>query len=151
MREVIAFGRPHAGAADIEAAARAAEAHDFIARLPEGYDTRVGERGVRLSGGQKQRISIARALLKDAPILVLDEATSAVDVATEAALQATFDRLLAGRTSVIIAHRLSTIRSADRILVLERGGIIESGSHAELLSLGGAYSSFISRQTGAAA
>jgi len=151
VREVIAFGRPHAGPADIEAAARAAEAHEFIASLPEGYETRVGERGVRLSGGQKQRISIARALLKDAPILVLDEATSAVDVATEAALQATFDRLLAGRTSVIIAHRLSTIRSADRILVLDRGSIIESGSHAELLALNGAYSSFISRQTGAAA
>ncbi len=151
VREVIALGRGNATPPEIEAAARAAEAHDFILQLPDGYDTRVGERGVRLSGGQKQRLSIARALLKDAPILVLDEATSAVDVATEAALQGTLDRMMEGRTCIIIAHRLSTVRHADRILVLDRGRIVESGSHEDLMQQNGYYRKLVSRQRDEAA
>jgi ABC-type multidrug transport system fused ATPase/permease subunit len=151
VREVIALGRGSATPPEIEAAARAAEAHDFILQLPDGYDTRVGERGVRLSGGQKQRLSIARALLKDAPILVLDEATSAVDVATEAALQGTLDRMMEGRTCIIIAHRLSTVRHPDRILVLDRGRIVESGSHEDLMRQNGYYRKLVSRQRDEAA
>lgn len=132
----------------IEAAARAAEAHDFISALPQGYDTPVGERGLKLSGGQRQRLALARAILKDPPILILDEATSAVDNETEAAIQRSLDRVVVGRSSLIIAHRLSTIRHAHRIHVMEAGRIVESGSHDELVELDGTYASLWRLQTG---
>lgn len=135
----IAYGRPEATRAEIEAAARAANAHAFIERLPDGYDTLVGERGATLSGGERQRLSIARALIKDAPILILDEPTSALDAETEQLLLEALERLIAGRTTLIIAHRMSTIRRADRILVLRDGVIVETGSHAELLAADGFY------------
>jgi ATP-binding cassette subfamily B protein/subfamily B ATP-binding cassette protein MsbA len=122
------------------AAARAANCHDFIDRLPEKYDARVGERGVKLSVGEKQRVSIARALLKNAPILILDEATASVDTATEKLIQEALERLMANRTSFVIAHRLSTIRKADQILVLRQGQIVERGTHEELLAAEGLYS-----------
>jgi len=125
--------------ADIEAAAAQAAAHDFILELPNGYDTRVGEAGLRLSGGQRQRIAIARAFLKNAPILLLDEATSALDTESEAQVQAALERLMAGRTTILIAHRLSTVRGADRIYVIDRGRIVETGAHAQLVRLGGLY------------
>jgi len=133
VRENILFGRPGASEAEMVAAAQAANAHEFIVDLPEGYDTLIGERGVKLSGGQKQRISIARAILKDAPILILDEATSSVDTETELLIQQALERLMQGRTTIIIAHRLSTIRSADQIVVLEDKGIREIGTHEELM------------------
>ena len=133
------FGKPGATAGELEAAARAANAHEFIARLPQGYDTVVGERGIRLSGGQRQRIAIARALLRDAPILILDEALSAVDAENEAVIQKALDRLMQGRTTLIFAHRLSSVIGADRILVLDRGAIVETGDHASLMRAGGAY------------
>jgi len=139
VRNNIAFGGRAFTDAQLEAAARAANAHDFIAALPQGYDTPLGERGARLSGGQRQRLAIARALLLDPPILILDEATSALDVESERLVQEAIDRLLAGRTVFVIAHRLSTIQHADRILVLERGALVESGTHAELLGRGGTY------------
>ncbi len=139
VRNNIAFGGRAFTDAQLEAAARAANAHDFIAALPQGYDTPLGERGARLSGGQRQRLAIARALLLDPPILILDEATSALDVESERLVQEAIDRLLAGRTVFVIAHRLSTIQHADRILVLERGALVESGTHAELLARGGTY------------
>ena len=139
VRNNIAFGGRAFTDAQLEAAARAANAHDFIAALPQGYDTPLGERGARLSGGQRQRLAIARALLLDPPILILDEATSALDVESERLVQEAIDRLLAGRTVFVIAHRLSTIQHADRILVLERGALVEMGTHAELLALGGTY------------
>ena len=135
----IAYARAGASQSAIEAAARAAAAHEFIAALPNGYDTRVGEAGVRLSGGQRQRIAIARAFLKDAPILLLDEATSALDAESEAQIQAALARLMAGRTTLIIAHRLSTVRGADRIYVLEAGRVVETGRHADLILAGGLY------------
>ena len=140
------MGRPDATPAELEAAARAANAHGFIAALPLGYQTVVGERGVRLSGGQRQRIAIARALLRDAPILVLDEALSAVDAENEAAIQEALDRLMAGRTTLVFAHRLSSVVGADRILVLAGGRVVESGTHAELLARGGAYHELMSAQ-----
>jgi subfamily B ATP-binding cassette protein MsbA len=139
VRNNIAFGGRSYTDAQVEAAARAANAHDFIRELPQGYDTPLGERGARLSGGQRQRLAIARALLLDPPILILDEATSALDVESERLVQEAIDRLLAGRTVFVIAHRLSTIQHADRILVLERGALVESGTHAELLLHGGTY------------
>ncbi|MDT8341277.1 MAG: ABC transporter ATP-binding protein [Longimicrobiales bacterium] len=139
VRANIAYGRPGATPAEVEAAARAAHAHAFISALPEGYDTVVGERGARLSGGERQRLAIARALLRDPPILVLDEATSALDAESERLVQEALDALLAGRTVFVIAHRLSTIRRADQILVLDGGRVVERGRHGELLDRGGAY------------
>ncbi len=139
IRENILYGRLAATEDELIAAAKAANCHDFIIRLPEGYDARVGERGVKLSVGEKQRVSVARALLKDAPILILDEATASVDTVTEKLIQEALERLMANRTSFVIAHRLSTIRAAHQILVLRRGEIIERGTHEELLALNGLY------------
>jgi ATP-binding cassette subfamily B protein len=140
ISENIAYGRPDASAEEIISVARRARAHDFIARLPKGYDTLVGERGVKLSGGERQRVAIARAMLTDAPILVLDEATSSLDMETEKLVQAAADALMAGRTTIVIAHRLSTIRDADRILVFQDGRVIEEGRHGDLVLQGGVYS-----------
>jgi len=140
VRENILYGKLDATEPELLAAARAANCHDFISQLPEGYDTRVGERGVKLSVGEKQRVSIARALLKNAPILILDEATASVDTGTERLIQEALERLVTGRTSFVIAHRLSTIRDADQILVLRHGEIIERGTHDELLDANGLYS-----------
>jgi len=143
----IAYGTPQATAAQIEAAARAANAHDFIGTLPKGYETMIGERGQRISGGQRQRIAIARALLKNAPILVLDEATSALDSESELLVQEALANLMLNRTSFVIAHRLATIRRADAIIVLERGRVVEVGSHDELLARpGSAYASLYQMQ-----
>jgi subfamily B ATP-binding cassette protein MsbA len=144
----IAYGRPGADRADVEAAARAADAHDFITRLPEGYDTKIGEKGITLSGGQRQRLAIARALLKDAPVLVLDEATSALDTKSEAEVQNALERLMKDRTVLVIAHRLSTVRNANRIVVLAGGQTVESGTHEELLALGGEYARMTAIQGG---
>ena len=135
----IAYGRQSATEDEIVAAARAAQAHDFITALPEGYWTRIGEHGVKLSGGQRQRIAIARAMLKNAPILLLDEATSALDTESERLVQAALKDLMRGRTTLLIAHRLSTVIDADRIYVIDGGRVIESGTHTELLQAGGAY------------
>ena len=139
VRENIRYGRLNATDAEIEAAAKSANAHDFIMALPEGYDTEIGERGANLSGGQRQRIAIARAILKDPQILILDEATSALDTESEKVVQAALDRLMVGRTSFVIAHRLSTIIGADRIYVLDGGRVREQGTHEELLAAGGLY------------
>ena len=139
VEENLRFGRPDATGEEIEAAARAANAHEFISRLPQGYASVVGERGIKLSGGQRQRIAIARALLRDAPILILDEALSAVDAENEAVIQSALDRLMRGRTTLIFAHRLSSVIGADRILVLDHGSIVETGGHASLIRAGGTY------------
>ncbi|MGY6411571.1 MAG: ABC transporter transmembrane domain-containing protein [Alkalilacustris sp.] len=138
-RENIRFGRPGATDAAVEAAARAAAAHDFLAALPQGYDTTLGERGVLLSGGQKQRVAIARAILRDAPVMLLDEATSALDAESERAVQVAVERLSQGRTTLIVAHRLATVKKADRILVFEEGRIVAEGNHDALVSEGGLY------------
>ena len=139
IAENIAYGRPDATPEQVQLAAKRSRAHDFIAALPKGYDTLVGERGVKLSGGERQRVAIARALLADAPILVLDEATSSLDVETEKLVQAATEALMEGRTTIVIAHRLSTIRHADRILVFQQGKVVEDGAHGELIAKGGAY------------
>ena len=139
VEDNLRFGKSDATAEEIEAAARAANAHEFITRFPQGYGTVVGERGIRLSGGQRQRIAIARALLRDAPILILDEALSAVDAENEAVIQKALDRLMQGRTTLIFAHRLSSVIGADRILVLDHGAVVETGDHASLMRAGGAY------------
>ncbi|MCF8488654.1 MAG: ABC transporter ATP-binding protein/permease [Rhodospirillum sp.] len=139
VRANIAYGRPDASDAEIEAAARAAAAHDFVQEMPRGYDTMIGEQGVRLSGGQRQRLVIARAMLKNAPILLLDEATSALDAESERQVRQAFDSLRQGRTCVVVAHRLSTVMNADIIYVLDAGRVAESGTHAELLAKGGIY------------
>ncbi|WP_341928462.1 ABC transporter ATP-binding protein [Methyloversatilis discipulorum] len=144
----IAYGMPDATREAVIEAAKSAEAHDFIVALPQGYDTPVGERGLRLSGGQRQRLALARAILKDPPILVLDEATSAVDNETEAAIQRSLERLVVGRTTLIVAHRLSTVRHADAIHVIDGGRIAESGTHDQLLALDGIYASLWRLQTG---
>jgi subfamily B ATP-binding cassette protein MsbA len=139
VRNNIAYGQPHVHMKDVEAAARAALAHDFILALPSGYDTVIGERGVRLSGGERQRLAIARALLKNAPILILDEATSALDSESEALVQSALHNLMSGRTVFVIAHRLSTVRRADRIVVIDNGRIAETGAHDELMRQVGTY------------
>jgi len=147
LRDNIAYGRPDASMEQVEAAAKAANAHDMILRQPDGYDTIIGERGGRLSGGERQRIAIARALLKDPPILILDEATSALDPELEAQVQEALERLMKGRTTFVIAHRLSTVVNADRIIVLRDGRIVEAGRHVDLMRQGGYYASLVERQT----
>jgi ATP-binding cassette subfamily B protein len=149
LAENIAYGRPGARRAEIERAAKLANAHDFILELPNGYATLVGERGVKLSGGERQRVALARAFLADAPILILDEATSSLDSESELLIQQAMTRLLRGRTAIVIAHRLSTVRAMDRILVFDRGRIVEEGTHAELLRSGdGIYRSLFEKQAG---
>ena len=151
VRENLSYGKPGATEAELRRAAEIAEAHDFVMALPQGYDTVVGERGQKLSGGQRQRLSIARAVLKDPPILILDEATSAVDNETEAAIQRSLERIARDRTMIVIAHRLSTVRNADRIYVLEDGQLAEAGQHEELLEKGGLYAGLWQVQTGSRA
>jgi ATP-binding cassette subfamily B protein len=148
VAENLRYGRPEAGTDDIVTAARAADAHDFITALPQGYDTDIGQRGVKLSGGQKQRLTIARAFLKDPAILIFDEATSALDNESERAIQQSLATLARGRTTIVIAHRLSTVRRADRLLVLSPHGIIEEGTHEALLARGGAYAALHAAQAG---
>ena len=149
VAENIAYGRPDASMEEIREAARRANALEFIEKLPQGFDTVTGERGVKLSGGQRQRIAIARAMLADCPVLVLDEATSALDSESEKMVQDALAELMRGRTSIVVAHRLSTVASLDRIVVLDDGGIVEDGSHAELIEANGPYARLWNRQTGA--
>jgi ATP-binding cassette subfamily B protein len=146
IRENLMVGRPDATEDEMERACRMADAHEFIIRQPHGYDTMIGERGTSLSGGQRQRLAIARALLKDPPILILDEATSALDAATEARVGRALKALMAGRTTFIIAHRLSTVRDADEILVFEEGRIVEQGNFDELLARGGRFADLVQTQ-----
>jgi ATP-binding cassette, subfamily B, bacterial len=145
VRENLRFARPDATDEEIEEAARAAQVHDVIAALPDGYDTVVGERGFRFSGGEKQRIAIARTVLRNPPVLVLDEATSALDVQTERAVEEALEQLAEGRTTLVIAHRLSTVRGADQIVVLDAGRVVERGTHDELLAAGGRYAAMVAR------
>jgi ATP-binding cassette subfamily B protein len=144
----IRYAKPRAGLDEVLRVAKAANAHDFVMQFPEGYDTLVGERGVRLSGGQKQRIAIARALLADPPLLILDEATSALDAESEGLVQEALERLMEGRTTIIIAHRLSTVRTAGEVLVLQEGMVAERGSHDALLASDGVYRRLVARQFG---
>ncbi len=146
VRENLLYGKPDASEEEMVAAAKAAYAHEFIEQLPQGYDTESGERGVKLSGGQKQRLALARAILADPRILILDEATSSVDAEAEYLIQQALDEVMKGRTSLVIAHRLSTIRNADKIIALEEGRIREVGDHHELLARGGLYSQLYQRQ-----
>ena len=153
VRDNIAYGRPDADQILVEQAAKQARAHDFILALKDakgrcGYDAHVGERGVKLSGGQRQRIAIARVMLKDAPILILDEATSALDSEVEAAIQENLYRLMEGKTVIAIAHRLSTIAAMDRLIVMDEGRVVESGSHDELVAANGLYAQLWARQSG---
>jgi len=149
LRDNIAYGRPEASAEAIDAAVQDANLADFLARLPEGLDTLVGERGVKLSGGERQRVAIARALLADPRILILDEATSHLDSESERLVQVALDRLMKDRTTLVIAHRLSTVRAASQILALDRGTIVQRGTHAELLARGGLYAALVRTQMGA--
>jgi ATP-binding cassette subfamily B protein len=144
--ENIRYGKPQASDDEVRAAAKAAFAHDFISALPEGYDTFLGERGVRLSGGQRQRISIARAMLKNPPLLLLDEATSALDAESERMVQAALEAAMKDRTTLVIAHRLATVLRADRIVVMEGGRIVDQGTHAELVARGGLYARLAAMQ-----
>ncbi len=146
VRENIRYGRPEATEEEIDEAARRAEIYDDIMRMPDGFDTYVGERGTKLSGGQKQRISIARIFLKDPKILILDEATSSLDTITERAIQQSFDELAKGRTSLVIAHRLATVINADRIVLIDDGRIAEEGTHRELMALNGEYARLYNTQ-----
>ena len=146
IRENIGYGDPQASLEEIKRAAQMAAAHDFIMELPEGYDTKVGERGINLSGGQKQRIAMARVFLKNPPVVILDEATSSLDTETEKIIQDTLDLLAKDRTTLIIAHRLSTVRNADRIMVLDKGEVIEEGTHDELMERRGKYFSLYEAQ-----
>ncbi len=145
VRENLSFAKPDATDEEIEAAAEAAQIHALISSLPDGYETVVGERGYRFSGGEKQRLAIARAILRNPPILVLDEATSSLDTQTERAVQEALDRLVEGRTTIAIAHRLSTIRDADQIVVLDGGRVVELGTHDALVARGGRYAALVAR------
>ena len=146
VRDNIRFGRPQATDAEVERAATAAIAREFIDRLPQGFDTVIGERGATLSGGQRQRLAIARAILRDAPLLLLDEATSSLDAESETLVKSALERLMADRTTLVIAHRLATVLSCDRILVMEAGRIVEAGTHEKLVASGGLYSRFAKLQ-----
>ena len=147
MRSNIAYGRPEATLSQVEDAARAANAHEFISRMPDGYQTMVGERGGRLSVGERQRLTIARALIKDPRIIILDEATSSLDAESEGLVQEALERLMKGRTTFVIAHRLSTVVNADQIIVLKEGRVAERGRHRELMKANGYYASLVNRQT----
>jgi ABC-type multidrug transport system fused ATPase/permease subunit len=146
VAENIACGKPNATRAEVEAAAKSAFAHEFIQQMPQGYETRVGERGVTLSGGQRQRVAIARAFIRNAPILVLDEATAALDSKSEAEVQAAIDRLSENRTVICVAHRLATLAGTDQVIVLSEGRIIEQGEFGDLLKAGGPFASMANRQ-----
>ena len=148
IAENIAYGKPEATQEDIERAAKLAQAHEFISRLKDGYRSLVGERGIKLSGGERQRIAIARAILKNAPILLLDEATSSLDSESEIAIQQELTELMKGKTVIAIAHRLSTLRNMDRLIVLDRGKLIEEGTHEELVRAGGTYAELWGHQAG---